>query len=284
MYRRLRLLITAFLMFTGLLAQVSVALETATQGTVLRLATTTSVESSELLSHLLPDFQRQTGIQVEVLAVGTGQALAIGRRGDADLLITHSPSAEQKLIDDGVVITAYPLMHNRFLLVGPIGDQANIMAITSIDKALSQIANSKQMFISRGDNSGTHMKEVSLWRKIMITPDWSGYLSAGQGMSASLRMANELSAYTLTDRGSWLAHRHQLDNLQAFSAAGTSLYNPYRILMLNPEGYSHLNFEAAETFSQWLLSDTVQKKIGQFSADGLWLFCPANKQQRMHCE
>jgi tungstate transport system substrate-binding protein len=254
----------------------------ALEAQVLRLATTTSIESSELLSYLLPDFQRQTGIEVEVLAVGTGQALAIGRRGDADLLITHAPTAEQKLIDDGVVITAHPLMHNRFILVGPKSDEANIVTISTIAQALIGIADNEAMFVSRGDNSGTHMKEASLWRASAIEPSWPGYLSVGQGMSATLRMANELSAYTLSDRGSWLAHRQQLAYLQAYPAEGQSLHNPYRILIINPQRYPHINKLAAESFSRWLLSRPVQKKIADFSVDGLWLFCP--DKQRTACE
>ena len=270
---------TVVLLLCGVISSAAVA-----EQQRIRLATTTSVEASGLLDYLLPMFQRDNGIKVEVLAVGTGQALAIGRRGDADILITHAPSAEQAMIDSGYAVEAISLMSNRFLIVGPRSDPADIAHSNTIGDALERIAKGHYRFVSRGDNSGTYMKEQSIWQSLSVKTQWHNYYSIGQGMAATLRMANELDAYTLTDRGTWLAQGKQLTALRAFGLDGAELYNPYRILILNDRRHGHIKSDQAMTFARWLTSAKTQHAIADFKKHGQWLFCPELTSARVDCE
>lgn len=237
----------------------------------IRLATTTSTYHSGLLDHLLPEFEKDTGYHVDVIAAGTGKALKMGENGDVDILMTHAPKAEQDFVDAGFGIEAKPLMYNDFILVGPKSDPAKIAKLTSVTEALSHVATSNSVFISRGDDSGTHKKELTLWSSSQTEPNFSGYRSVGQGMGPTLNMASEMQAYTLTDRGTWLAYQSTL-NLDVILEGDERLFNPYQVILVNPARYAGLNQEGAKTFSNWLVNPRGQALIDSFRLNGKQLF------------
>ena len=244
---------------------------------LIRLATTTSTDNSGLLSYLLPAFERQTGYRVHVIAVGTGKALRMGRDGDADVLLVHAPEAETEFVKSGYGEKRNYVMYNDFVLVGPPSN--NIQLDNDISKALQQIAGSKSTFVSRGDNSGTHKKELSLWKEADISPQGEWYLEVGQGMGKVLQMAAELDAYTLTDRGTWLAYMHK-SSLKIQSQGDPKLYNPYHIIAVNPERFPSINYQGANALISWITSATGQSLIGKFSINDTLLFKPsANAKQ-----
>jgi tungstate transport system substrate-binding protein len=232
----------------------------------LTLATTTSTQDSGLLDVLLPMFRTATGMDVKVVAVGSGQAMELGRRGDADVLLVHSPDAEQKLVDEGIAIGRYPLMANEFVIVGPTNDPAAIKGMNSATDAMRAIATAKALFVSRADKSGTHAKEQSLWELAQIDPQGDWYLKAGAGMAETLRIANEKDAYTLTDRATYLAQRTKLD-LEVLVSKDVLLLNPYAVLQLNPSNFRNLNHGGAEQFISFLFSDAAQQTIANFGQD-----------------
>ncbi len=242
------------------------------------LATTTSVRDSGLLDALLPTFTTATGIKVQVIAVGTGAALRMGREGNADVLLTHAPGAEQVLVDDGIVIRRTPFMENFFVIAGPETDPAGVAQATSPESAIAQIAKQGARWISRDDDSGTHKREKSLFRAAGIDPDTKreGLGRTGAGMGHSLQVAGERRAYILSDLGTFLAFRERV-GLVALSKPGPSLRNIYSVLQLNAERFDHaLKTEAAEAFEAYLLSPAVQQEISTFGLDrfGRTLFTP----------
>ena len=244
---------------------------------LIRLATTTSTDNSGLLSYLLPAFERQTGYRVHVIAVGTGKALRMGRDGDADVLLVHAPEAETEFVKSGSGEKRNYVMYNDFVLVGPSSN--NIQLDNDIIKALQQIAESKSTFISRGDNSGTHKKELSLWKQAGISPQGKWYREVGQGMGKVLQMAAELDAYTLTDRGTWLAYMDK-SPLKVLSQGDPKLYNPYHIIAVSPERYPDINYQGANALISWITSATGQSLIGKFTINHTLLFKPsANAKQ-----
>ncbi len=252
-----------------------------TQKHTLILATTTSTEQTGLLGELLPLFTEETGIDVAVIAVGTGQALALGREGEADLLLVHDLASEERFIREGHAAHRHDVMYNRFLLVGPKDDPLNIKSLPpeSITEAFERLGKGHALFVSRGDNSGTHQRELSLWEATALTPKGDWHLSAGKGMGEVLQMADELNAYTLTDEGTWLTMAGKLD-LIVVGAGDPRLHNSYGILAVNrPEGESDRR-QASERFIQWLLSEAIQQRIGEFGRDtcGQSLFVPNAKQ------
>ncbi len=247
----------------------------ANAGETLRLATTTSTDNSGLLRVLLPDFERKTGIRVQVIAVGTGKALRMGRDGDVDVVLLHARSAEKQFVADGSGVARYPVMHNDFVIVGPVDDAAGVSAEMDVAGALQRIAVAKARFVSRGDDSGTHKKEVALWQAAGIEPQGRWYLQAGQGMGKVLQMASELQAYTLTDRGTWLAMRDKLD-LRLLLSGDERLFNPYGIIAVNPAKHSDVNYRAAVKLIDWLISPETQQKIAAFRVGGEQLFVPEN--------
>lgn len=236
-----------------------------------RLATTTSTEQSGLLGWLLPKFTAETGYPVQVMAAGTGQSLKMGENGDADLVMTHAPSAEKAFVDAGFGINPTPLMYNDFVIVGPVKDPAGLGQIKDAAKGLQAIKEKGQTFISRGDESGTHIKEKTLWQAADVKPDFAGYKSIGQGMGPTLTMASELGAYTLTDRGTWLAYQSKLD-LAVLLEGDKRLFNPYQVILVNPARYPDLNTDGARALQNWLVSDHGQKLIGDFKVAGQALF------------
>ncbi len=237
----------------------------------IRLATTTSTYHSGLLSYLLPEFEKQTGYEVKVLAAGTGKALRMGESGDVDLMITHAPKAEADFIAKGFGILPEPLMYNDFILVGPKNDPANIRQQDNIHQAFLSIANSDSTFVSRGDDSGTHKKELSIWDMTGGLKPFPEYSSVGQGMGPTLMIANELQAYTLTDRGTWLAFLGKLD-LEIVFEGDQALFNPYQIIIVNPERHPKNNTQGAIALSRWLVSPETQTLIDRFKINGHSLF------------
>jgi tungstate transport system substrate-binding protein len=226
----------------------------------LTLATTTSTRDSGLLDALLPAFQSRTGIRVKVVAVGSGQALELGRRGDADLLLTHAPAAEDRFIEEGFGVRREVVMQNDFVLVGPPGDPADVRESSSIADGLARIARQQVAFFSRGDESGTHQKEREIWRLAGIAPDGAWYLAAGAGMAEVLRMANERNAYTLSDRATFVAQRDKLD-LTILLENDPVLVNPYSVILLNPARHPHVDHEAARKLADFFLSPEAQATI-----------------------
>lgn len=239
------------------------------------LATTTSTVDSGLLDVLVPVFEKQTGYRVKTISVGTGQALAMGEKGEADVLLVHAPDSEKKLVDAGVVSNYQLVMHNDFIVVGPADDPAGIKGKPSVE-AFAAIATKKALFISRGDDSGTHKKELSIWKKAEVTPKgepW--YQETGQGMGATLLMASEKNAYTLTDRGTYLAQKTNL-KLDILSQGDPSLLNIYHVMEVNVEKFDKVNAKGAKAFVAFMIDPKTQEMIGLFGKDkfGEPLFFP----------
>ena len=241
----------------------------------LTLATTTSTRDSGLLDVLLPLFEEESGIEVRVVAVGSGQALELGRRGDADVLLTHAPDAEQQFMDAGYGEWRGAVMYNDFVLVGPHSDPAKVNDTTAVGDAFHCIAETEMAFVSRGDHSGTHMKEQSIWQQSAIEPTGSWYIRAGSGMAAALRMASEKQAYTLSDRGTYLAHQRRLE-LAIVSQGEPQLHNPYTVIVVSSDKHPEINRSAAQQFSKFLVSPQAQAVIREFGVDrfGQPLFFP----------
>ncbi|MFQ5854927.1 MAG: substrate-binding domain-containing protein [Anaerolineae bacterium] len=240
---------------------------------ILRLATTTSTADSGLLDEILPHFEQQYNADVDVVAVGTGQALAIGANGDADVVLVHARAREDKFVADGHAPARYDVMYNDFVIVGPPDDPADIRGSQTAAAAFKSIADAGAPFASRGDDSGTHGKEKSTWADAGLEPgsDNGWYNSLGQGMGNTLIFANEQQAYTLTDRGTFLSMKSQLLNLTILvggdSIAGNpdpKLYNPYGVMPVNPETHPGVNYELAMKFVEWLTSISVQETIAEY--------------------
>ena len=236
-----------------------------------RLGTTTSTYHSGLLDYLLPYFKKETGFDVQVIATGTGKALKMGEQGDVDLVMTHAPLAEAHFVKNGFGVLPRPFMYNDYVLVGPFSDPARIGYEKNVLLALKKITNKNATFISRGDDSGTHKKETLLWRSLGEKPRFSAYKSVGQGMGQTLIMANELQAYTLTDRGTWLAYQKKLD-LKIVLEGDQRLFNPYQVILINPKRHPDLNHKGAKAFSDWIINSKTQTKIDNFTVNGQKLF------------
>jgi tungstate transport system substrate-binding protein len=232
----------------------------------LTLATTTSTQDSGLLDVLVPRFREQTGIEVKVVAVGTGQALALARDGNADVLLVHDPAGEEKFTADGYGVGRRPVMWNDFVVVGPPADPAGVKGAKSAAEAFARIADKKAVFVSRGDESGTHVKEKAIWKRADIDPGGDWYVRAGSGMGAVLQMAHEKRAYTLSDRGTFLARRKGLD-LAIISEGDPLLVNPYHVILVNPEKHPHVRRDEAQKFADFLLAPETQQLIADFGKD-----------------
>jgi len=239
----------------------------------IRLATTTSTDNSGLLEFILPVFERDEKYKVKVISVGTGKALRLAREGDVDVVLVHARSAEDKLVAGGYGVNRRDVMYNDFVLVGPDSDPANIRGTTDTTAALSRIVANKSLFISRGDTSGSHKKELQLWEQAGIKPQGQWYREAGQGMGKVLQIAGELDAYTLTDRGTWLAYRNKVP-LVILTEGDKRLFNPYGIIATNPAKYADVNHRGAMALIDWITSPTAQNMIGNFTIDGQRLFVP----------
>lgn len=246
---------------------------------VLRLATTTSTENSGLLKFLLPRFERESGYKVHVISVGTGKALRMGRDGDVDVVLVHAPAAEQQFVAGGHGVDRRDVMYNDFVIVGPTKDPAAVRGERDAAAALRRIAGRGAVFVSRGDDSGTHKKERGLWDTAGIKPAGKWYLEAGQGMEQVLLMAGELDGYTLTDRGTWLAMRKKLP-LAVLVQGDPRLFNPYGVIAVNPARYPDANYDGAKALIAWITSTTGQALIADFKINGEPLFVPSATQAR----
>lgn len=241
------------------------------QDNIVKLATTTSTENSGLLGYLLPTFTKDTGYTVQVIATGTGKALQLGRQGDVDIVMTHAPAAEAKFVAEGYGVEPRNVMENDFVILGPKNDPAHIKGSKNATEAFVKIAKSGVPFISRGDNSGTHMKEMSVWQEASMAPEFTAYASVGQGMGKTLQIANEKQGYTLSDRGTYVAYKNKLDLAVDFDG-GKALANPYQVILINAVKYPDLNHLGAETLSDWLVSPKGQHMIDDYKVKGEQLF------------
>jgi len=241
----------------------------------LKMSTTTSTDNSGLLEVLLPPFEDAFNVRVDVIAVGTGKALKLGENGDVDVVFVHARAAEDKFVADGFGVNRRNVMYNDFVLVGPEEDPAKIKAVKTATEAFKKISGTQAQFISRGDDSGTHKKEKAIWAEAGITPEGKWYQEAGQGMGAVLTIANDKRAYTMSDRGTYLAFSDKVD-LHVLSEGDPILYNPYGIIAVNPAKYPHANYTKAMALIGWVTSQKGQKIIKEFGKDkfGTPLFYP----------
>jgi tungstate transport system substrate-binding protein len=242
----------------------------------LMLATTTSTENSGLLAYLLPFFEEEYGVTIEVIAVGTGQALQLGQDGNADVLMVHARAREDAFMDAGHGVRREDLMYNDFVIIGPEADPAGIKSMSTASVALSKVAEAEAPFVSRGDDSGTHTKEKAIWAEAGVEPAGDWYISAGQGMGAVLTMADEQQAYTLSDRATYLARTLEGTDLVILVEGDPILFNPYGVMAVNPDKNPQINSELVNQFIDWLVSLPTQEKIGEFGVDkfGAPLFTP----------
>ena len=256
-----------------LITLLSIGLSTASAQDVLRLSTTTSTENSGLLKLLNPLFEKVYNIRLDVIAVGTGKALRLAENGDVDVVLVHAPAAELKFIHDGFGIDRAAVMHNDFVLIGSKSNPAKIKKHQSIVSALNTIAQHQQAFISRGDDSGTHKKELSLWQATHIKTDNKWYFSVGQGMGATLNIADEKQAYTLTDRGTFLAFKDKI-SLVIINEGDDALFNPYHIMAVNPAKHTHVRYQLAKKYIDFITGVEAQALIGAYKRHGEQLFYP----------
>ncbi|HDH96442.1 MAG TPA: tungsten ABC transporter substrate-binding protein [Proteobacteria bacterium] len=233
------------------------------EGKSMILATTTSTYDTGLLDELLPLFEKRYGISVKVIAVGTGQALALGRSGNADALLVHAPAAEEAFMAQGHGSERLAVMHNDFLIVGPASDPAGIRGMKDAVRALAKIAESKALFISRGDDSGTHKRERALWKRAGTEPSGDWYIECGQGMAATLRIAYQKNGYTLTDRGTYLSQR-KVVKLEPMVEGDPALVNPYHIIVVSKKRHPKVKAEHARLFARFLVDPETQRFIGSF--------------------
>ena len=244
------------------------------------LQSTTSTQNSGLFDYLLPKFTAQTGIKVNVVAVGTGQALKNGRNGDGDVLLVHAKPAEEKFIEQGYGTKRYDVMYNDFIIVGPLNDPAKLAGTKDVLLALKKIANANAIFVSRGDDSGTNKKELQLWKKTGIdiskhSGNW--YRETGSGMGATLNVAAGMGAYTLTDRATWLSFKNKA-SLKILSQGDPLLFNQYGVILVNPAKHPTVKAKEGQTFIDWLRSKKGQDAIAAYKLKGEQLFFPNAKK------
>ena len=250
----------------------------AQQDTII-LQSTTSTQNSGLLEFILPKFERETGIEVRIIAVGTGQALKNAENGDGDVVLVHARDAEEAFVEAGFGVERYDVMYNDFVIVGPANDPAGIGGSDDAVAALDKIAESQSLFASRGDDSGTYKKELALWSETDVDiSDASGrwYRETGSGMGATLNVALGMEAYVLTDRATWLAFQNKR-SFEILFEGDARLFNPYGVMLVNPDRHNHVNAEDGQALIDWLISAPGQSAIGDFQVDGQQLFFPNAK-------
>jgi tungstate transport system substrate-binding protein len=238
------------------------------------VASTTSTENSGLFGHILPLFQKKTGIEVRVVAQGTGQALETAKRGDADVVFVHARAAEDAFVAEGWGVRRYDVMYNDFVIVGPSADPAKVRGAADAAAAMAAIAEHAAPFASRGDDSGTHQAEKGLWARAGIAPAGDWYRETGSGMGATLNTAAELPAYALTDRGTWISFGNKGD-LTILYEGDAALFNPYGAILVNPAKHPHVKAALGQAFIDWLVSPEGQQAIADYRIDGQQLFFPA---------
>ncbi len=256
------------------------AVPTWAQQKYITVASTTSTEQSGLFKHLLPVFEKKTGIQVRVVALGTGQALDLARRGDADVVFVHDKAAEENFVAQGYGVTRVEVMYNDFVLVGPKADPARILGEKDVVATFRKVAEAKILFTSRGDKSGTHAAELRLWKAAGVDPQ-SGkstwYRETGSGMGPTLNTASAMNAYALTDRGTWLSFKNRGD-LVILAEGDQRLFNPYGVILVNSAKHPHIKSVWAQAFSDWLVSIEGQQAIAGYTIGGEPLFFPNAKK------
>lgn len=245
------------------------------------LATTTSTYDSGLLDYILPDFEAMFNAEVDVISVGTGQALALGESGDADVLLVHARAREDAFVEAGHGLIRYDVMYNDFVIVGPDDDPAGVRGMTVATEALIQIAESGASFVSRGDDSGTHSKEKSIWEAAGMVPEGDWYISAGQGMGAVLTMSDELQGYTISDRATYLARKSEGLSLEVLVEGDPILFNPYGVIPVNPAQHPSVNADMAQAFAYWLISLPTQDLIASYEVNDNVLFTPDSVPYRV---
>ena len=279
MRHRSNLKIVAFLTLITLLVSLLPMAAFAQEPAKLSIATTTSTADSGLLDYILPDFDNAYNATAEYIAVGTGQSLKLGEDCNADVVLVHARSLEDAFIEAGHGVNRKDVMYNDFIVVGPESDPAGIKGMTDAAAAFKQIADTGSTFISRGDNSGTYTKEMEIWKAAGIEPSGDWYVSAGQGMGAVLTMANEQMAYTLSDRGTYLARTLEGTDLVILVEGDPILFNPYGVIAVNPEQCPSVNYPLAMDFINWITSVETQQKIGEFKhPSGQPLFVPNSEE------
>jgi tungstate transport system substrate-binding protein len=267
-------------LLTVLIIVFSVSVTNASAQTDIICASTTSTENSGLFGHILPMFEKKTGIKVKVVARGTGASIEMGKRGDADVVFVHAKELELKAVEEGYFVNRHEVMYNDFVIIAPPNDPAKLKGIKSAIDGFRKIAESSQPFVSRGDKSGTHTKELEIWKKAGIDPKgqkW--YLEVGQGMEKTQRIANEKRAYCLTDRGTWLATRDKDKLEMAIVLEGDPiLFNQYGVMAVNPQKHKHVKYKEAMEFVNWVISKEGQQAIASFKDKlGNQLFYPNAK-------
>jgi tungstate transport system substrate-binding protein len=277
---------------TGLALATAALLATATLGATpsgpaqaaddkfITVASTTSTKNSGLLDHLLPTFQEETGIEVRVVAVGTGKALQQARDGDADVLLVHAKAREEKFVEEGYGVERFDVMYNDFVIVGPESDPADVGGMSDAVAALRKIAEAEATFASRGDDSGTHTKERNLWKDAGVDPtaasgEW--YRETGSGMGPTLNTGIGMGAYVLTDRATWISFENKAD-YEVQVEGDPKLFNQYGVILVNPEKHPHVKADLGQTFVDWLLSDEGQRLIADYELNGQQLFFPNAKK------
>ena len=248
----------------------SVNLQAVGEDGVVFLATTTSTDNSGLLEYLLPEWEKDTGLEVRVIAVGTGKALQLGRAGDVDVVMVHAKEAEIEFVDQGFGVDRTEIMYNDFVLVGPANDPLDLLSSGTAANALAGIEKNQSLFISRGDDSGTHKKEHNLWKLADVAPGGSWYREVGQGMGKTLQIAAELDGYTLTDRGTWLFFRDKT-TMEIVFQGDPPLFNQYSIMAVNP-ALQDVNFEGAQKLIKWIAGEKGQRMINEYQINGEKLF------------
>ena len=243
----------------------------------LRLSSTTSTDNTGLLAYLLPKFEAQTGIKVDVIAVGTGKALKLAENGDVDVTLVHAPAREIRFVEDGHAVNRREVMANYFVVVGPKSDPAGVKSAESAEEAFERIAEKGSFFVSRGDDSGTHTKERNIWKTVLgsVPEGKSWYLESGKGMGETLTIADEKLGYTLSDSGSYLKYFDKVDLVMLFVKPSELLYNPYGIMAVNPQKHAHVDYWGAMQLITFMTSPDGQKLIGEFTDKfGNKLFTP----------
>lgn len=273
MYVVLIVLIGLGVLSSGCQAPASSAGDGVRPANELILATTTSTDDSGLLSYILPLFEAESGIRVKVVSLGTGQALELGKNGDADAVLVHAKSTELEMVEQGHFVNRRDVMYNDFIIVGPESDPAELNGITDIGQAFAAVAEAKSPFISRSDDSGTHKKELALWANAGIIPEGKWYVRTGSGMGTTLRMADEMQGYTLTDRATYLSMRDNVELVILFEGS-EFLYNQYGIMAVNPANYPGIHYEGATRLIDYLTSPAGQEQIAAFRPYGETLFFP----------
>ncbi len=262
--------LSTLLLWGGLLAGASLA---QAQSPSIVMASTTSTEQSGLFTYLLPEFKKATGIDIKVVALGTGQAIDMGRRGDADVLFVHDQVAEDKVVAEGFALKRLPVMYNDFVIIGPAADPAKVKG-QNVLQALQKLQAGNGAFISRGDKSGTHAAELRYWALAGVgVPAYAAYKSCGCGMGPALNMAASLSAYVLADRATWLAFKNRAD-LAVLVEGDQKLFNQYGVLVVNPAKHPHVKVADAQKFADWIVSPAGQTVIAGYKINGQQLFFP----------